>query len=77
MLYHICGIHRWEKDGQEYKCYHDVLRDEQQRRKKWLEKDSAAYNALKAVVNDKNLSRDLSQMTLFKHTSKLEKGYEY
>lgn len=70
ILHHVCGIHSWEEDGQEYKCYHDDLSDEQQKRKKWLEKGCTAWNALKAVVLDKNLLRDLSQMTLFKHTAK-------
>lgn len=68
----MCGVHRWEEDGQEYKCYHEDLNEDQQRRKKWLEKGSAAWNALKAVVLDKNLLRDLRQMTLFKHTGALE-----
>lgn len=39
------------------------------KRKKWLEKGSA-YNVLKPVVLSKDLLRDLSQMTLFKHTGK-------
>ncbi|KAK7909693.1 hypothetical protein WMY93_014377 [Mugilogobius chulae] len=72
ILYHVCGIHRWEEDEQEYRCYHDDLSDEQQKYKKWLKKGCAAWNALKGVVLDKNLLRDLSQMTLFKHTGNLE-----
>lgn len=72
ILFHVCGIHRWEDGGQEYKCYHDDLSADQQRRKKWLQKDSAAYNALKAIVLDKTLLRDLDHMTLFKHTGKME-----
>ncbi|KAK7909695.1 hypothetical protein WMY93_014379 [Mugilogobius chulae] len=54
------------------RCYHDDLSDEQQKYKKWLKKGCAAWNALKGVVLDKNLLRDLSQMTLFKHTGNLE-----
>ncbi|XP_073713994.1 uncharacterized protein [Misgurnus anguillicaudatus] len=72
ILYHVCGVHRWEENGQEYRCYHDDLIDDQQIRKKWLKKGSAAWNALKAVVLDKNLLRVFSQLTLFKHTGNLE-----
>ena len=54
-LYPVSSIHCWEEDGQEYRCYHDDLSEEQQRRKKWLVKGSAAYNSLKAVVLNKNL----------------------
>ncbi|KAK0137191.1 hypothetical protein N1851_026620 [Merluccius polli] len=72
ILHHVCGIHRWEEDGQEYKCNHDDIGDDQQIRKKWLKKGSPAWNALKAVVLDKNLLRDLTNMTLFKHTGNLE-----
>ena len=68
----MCGVHRWEEGGQEYKCYHDDLSADQQRRKKWLQKDSAPYNALKAIVLDKLLLRDMAHMTLFKHTGELE-----
>uniref|UniRef100_A0A8C5GYH7 Uncharacterized protein n=1 Tax=Gouania willdenowi TaxID=441366 RepID=A0A8C5GYH7_GOUWI len=59
-------------DGQEYQCYHEDLDEEQQRRKKWLANDCSAYNALKAVVLDKYLLKDLNQLTLFKHTGGLE-----
>ncbi|KAL7404301.1 hypothetical protein ABVT39_012725 [Epinephelus coioides] len=70
ILYYVCGIHRWEEDGEEYTCLHEELTNEQQRRKKWLKKGSTAYNALKAIILNKNLLRDLGQMTLFKHTGK-------
>ncbi|XP_041799270.1 uncharacterized protein LOC121610987 [Chelmon rostratus] len=60
------------QDGQEYTCRHELLSQDQQRRKKWLMKGSAAWNALKTIVLDKNLLKDLGQMTLFKHTGDLE-----
>nr|XP_055057930.1 uncharacterized protein LOC129442101 [Misgurnus anguillicaudatus] len=63
-------------DGKKkYRCYHDDLIDDQQIRKKWLKKGSAAWNALKAVVLDKNLLRVFSQLTLFKHTRTLLKYF--
>lgn len=75
-MHHVCGIHRWEDDGQEYQCYHKDLSEEQQRRKKWLANDCSAYNALKAVVLDKYLLKDLNQLTLFKHTGTFDYSYE-
>ncbi|XP_057693124.1 uncharacterized protein LOC130916425 isoform X2 [Corythoichthys intestinalis] len=72
ILYHICGIHRWEEDGVERTCYHHQLSAEEQRRKKWLPKDSPAFQTLSDHVLDKNLLKDLNHMTLFKHTGDLE-----
>ncbi|XP_030221446.1 uncharacterized protein LOC115550493 [Gadus morhua] len=72
VLHHICGIHRWEEDGQERTCYHRDLTEEQQRRKKWLQTDSAAFQTLSDHVLNKNLLKDLNHMTLFQHTGALE-----
>ncbi|XP_030208804.1 bis(5'-adenosyl)-triphosphatase enpp4 isoform X4 [Gadus morhua] len=72
VLHHICGIHRWEEDGQEKTCYHRDLTEEQQRRKKWLQTDSAAFQTLSDHVLNKNLLKDLNHMTLFQHTGALE-----
>ncbi|CAM4530108.1 unnamed protein product [Leuciscus chuanchicus] len=72
LLHHICGIHRWEEDGAQYTCHHTTLTEDEQRRKRWLRPDSSAFVALKGVVLDKNLVRDLRQMSLFKHTGSLE-----
>lgn len=41
---------------------------EQQKRKKWLKTDSPSFRALTALVEDKNLLRDIAHMALFKHT---------
>ncbi|XP_063076993.1 uncharacterized protein LOC134466993 [Engraulis encrasicolus] len=72
LLYHIRGIHRWEEEDAEHRCYHPPPTEEEQRRKMWLETDSPAFQALTGLVMDKNLLRDLRQMTLFKHTGSLE-----
>ncbi|CAL8300529.1 unnamed protein product [Boreogadus saida] len=68
VLHHICGIHRWEEDRQERTCYHRDLTEEQQRRKKWLQTDSAAFKTRSDHVLNKNLLKDLNHMTLFQHT---------
>ncbi|XP_049897486.1 uncharacterized protein LOC126388445 [Epinephelus moara] len=72
LLHHICGVHRWQEDGVEHVCHHPAMTEEQQRRKKWLQVESSAFKALKSVVMDNNLLRDLKQMARFKHTGSLE-----
>ncbi|XP_051543374.1 uncharacterized protein LOC127434585 [Myxocyprinus asiaticus] len=72
ILYHICGEHSWIEDGRQCRCLHNDLSPDQQRRKRWLEKESRAFHTLKTLVLDKGLLKDLRQMALFKHTSKLE-----
>ncbi|KAL2076360.1 hypothetical protein ACEWY4_028061 [Coilia grayii] len=72
LLHHICGIHRWEENGQEYTCFHPPLTEEMQKKKRWLQQDSSAFRALKDLVLDQTLLRDLRQMALFKHTGSLE-----
>ena len=68
ILHHICGVHQWVEDGQEYRCLHDNLSEQDQTKKKWLVKGSAAYNILKNLVMDKSLLKNMSDMTLFKHS---------
>ncbi|KAF1395013.1 hypothetical protein PFLUV_G00007130 [Perca fluviatilis] len=68
ILHHICGVHRWEEDGMEHKCYHTELPADEQRKKKWLAEDSPAYKVLYEVVPNTRLLKDLEQMALFKHT---------
>ncbi|XP_063042261.1 uncharacterized protein LOC134436841 [Engraulis encrasicolus] len=73
ILHHVCGIHRWEDDdGVERTCYHQDLTEEQQKRKRWLQEDSAAFKTLSEHILNKNLLKDLNQMTLFQHTGALE-----
>ena len=71
LLHHICGVHRWEDNGVEYKCEHQRLTGGEQRRKKWLKADSSGFHTLKAIVMDPNILRDLKQMSHFKHTGML------
>ncbi|KAL2079298.1 hypothetical protein ACEWY4_025042 [Coilia grayii] len=72
ILHHIRGVHQWEEDGTEYRCFHDDLSADEQRTKKWLKHGSPAYTALYEVVMDTRLLKDLNHMTLFKHTGQLE-----
>ncbi|KAK7132709.1 hypothetical protein R3I93_019063 [Phoxinus phoxinus] len=75
ILHHISGVHRWEENGMEYKCYHKDLTRDQQMMKKWLSVDSPAYKALVEIVMDARLLKDLEQMMLFKHTGTHNVGH--
>lgn len=68
LLHHICGVHRWEEDGEQKTCQHGDLSPEEQRRKRWLQKDSPAFKTLASFVLDKRLMQDLRHVALFKHT---------
>ncbi|XP_065129116.2 uncharacterized protein [Paramisgurnus dabryanus] len=72
ILHHISGEHRWTEDGIQKRCLHPDLNPDQQRRKRWIIKESRAYHTLEKIVLDKGILKDLQQMSLFKHTGKLE-----
>ncbi|ROJ30494.1 hypothetical protein DPX16_23575 [Anabarilius grahami] len=72
LQHHITGVHRWEENGMEYRCFHQDLSAEEQRTKRWLKGNSPAFKALQAMIMDTRLIKDLQQMTLFKHTGQLE-----
>ncbi|CAM4508137.1 unnamed protein product [Leuciscus chuanchicus] len=72
LQHHITGVHRWEENGTEYRCFHQDLSAEEQRTKRWLKGNSPAFKALQAMIMDTRLIKDLQQMTLFKHTGQLE-----
>ncbi|XP_073726206.1 uncharacterized protein [Misgurnus anguillicaudatus] len=68
LQHHVTGVHHWEENGTEYRCFHNDLSAEEQRTKRWLKVNSPAFKALQAMIMDKRLLKDLQQMTLFKHT---------
>jgi hypothetical protein len=71
IVHHTVNHH--EFPGNTYtKCAHAPLTDDEQRRKKWLVPDSAAHNALKSVVLNKTLLKDIRQLNEFCHTGNLE-----
>ncbi|XP_060764820.1 uncharacterized protein LOC132873340 [Neoarius graeffei] len=72
LLHHITGVHRWEDNGMEYRCFHKELSAQQQRSKRWLKVNSPSYKVLKSMMMDTRFLKDLQQMTLFKHTRQLE-----
>ena len=71
LMYHICGIHRWE-DGIEYKVCTWTIIQQGQLSKTLLERDSSAFNDINNVVLDKRLLSDIPYLVEFKHNGKLE-----
>ena len=68
---HVANQHTFDGDLVT-RCAHGVLSNEQQRKKKWLKSDSKAHNAVKEVVLDKRLRKDIRQLSEFCHTGNLE-----
>ena len=74
IVHHISNEHEWDDDPNALfpKCVHPTLSPEEQRSKKWLKSGSAAHNALKTVVLQDTLLRDIKKLTGFHHTGSLE-----
>lgn len=54
LLHHIINKHKFERTYPKYKrCAHKVYSRHEAQRKKWLKKDSPAYNNLEKVIMDK------------------------
>jgi len=71
VVHHIVNVHDFP--GEVFsKCAHPTLTDDEQRRKKWLISQSAAHTALKEVVLNKGLLKDIRQLNEFCHTGNLE-----
>ena len=66
----MCDEHTWEEDGHTHHCQHVPLSAEQRRKRMWMRRESASFNTLSSLVQDKKLLKDLGQMGLFKHTGK-------
>ena len=71
MVHHIVDVHTFDGDIVS-SCPHEELTPENRRKKKWLKKDSKAHNALKEVVLDKRLRKDIRHLSEFCHTGNLE-----
>ena len=71
VVHHISNVH--EFDGEKLtQCPHEPLDPEVAKKKKWLAPGSKAHNALKEVVLDKRLVKDIRQLSEFCHTGCLE-----
>ena len=71
VVHHIVNQHTFTGEHIT-QCPHEPLDPEAARKKKWLKKDSKPHNALKEVVLDKRLVKDIRQLSEFCHTGSLE-----
>ena len=74
IVHHISNVHEWDSDLKALfpKCVHQTLPPEEQHSKKWLRLGSAAHNALRKVVLQDTLLRDMKELCGFHHTGSLE-----
>ena len=73
LVHHIVDKHKFGKTYPKYKrCSHKAYIWNEARKKKWLAKDSSAYNNLEKVVLDKRNLKDMEQLTKPLHTGSLE-----
>lgn len=70
VIYHVAGIHRWSGSTFVNQCPHKPLTKEEQQERLWLKGPSLL--ALKDIVLEPKLVRDIRQLSLFCHTGKLE-----
>ena len=69
---HIANVHEWQNNKFYHKCAHKALSSEEKRKKKWLPVGSHPQEALKAILNDKNIVKDLPYLVQFKHSGEIE-----
>lgn len=59
VVYHICDIHSWDTCDKFHRCEHGPIEVDEETEPAWLEPDSPAHTALKDVVMDKRLLKDI------------------
>ena len=74
IVHHVSNVHEWDSDPKALfpKCVHQTLSPEEQHSKKWLKSGSVAHNALKKVVLQDTLLRDIKKLNGFHQTGSLE-----
>ena len=72
IVHHTANIHQWDSADLYHECPHPPIPRDVARTKRWLRPGSPAHEALKEVVFDKNLLKDIEQLTLNCHTGSLE-----
>ncbi|XP_065195097.1 uncharacterized protein LOC135826412 [Sycon ciliatum] len=72
VLYHVCNTHAWTGGQLCSTCAHSALSSEDERAIKWIKADSEPYKALKGILLDKKLLKDMDKLTKFCHTGSLE-----
>ena len=72
IVHHTANIHHCDSADYYHECPHPPIPRNVARTKRWLRPGSPAHEALKEVVFDKNLLKDIQQLTLSCHTGSLE-----
>ena len=72
IVYHTANIHSWDSADLYHECLHPPIPRDEARSKQWLRPGSPAHEALKEVVFDKTLLKDIEQLTFNCHTGPLE-----
>ena len=72
IVYHTANIHHWDGCQDFHECAHPPIPQEIARRKKWLRVGAPAHDALKEVVWNKSLLKDVAMLAEFIHTGVLE-----
>lgn len=70
ITYHVAGKHKWSGCKFVNACLHGRLNAQQQKAKLWLK--GATLQALKDVIFNPKLLKDIRQICMFCHTGKLE-----
>lgn len=71
IIQHVANVHTFEGKLLT-ECKHDTLNLDIVESTRWLNKNSKAHNALKEVILDKCLCKDIRQLSEFCHTGSLE-----
>jgi len=72
LLYHVTNQHTWDHHDFYHQCDHEPLASDEKRKKKWLRQGSPALEALRKVVMDPRLVKDIKKTTKAVHTGPLE-----
>ncbi|XP_056406820.1 uncharacterized protein LOC130297972 [Hyla sarda] len=73
VLNHVRDIYTWEDDNSQYtSCKHAVLDEEVETPKKMAGRRRCKFEALKKMIKENRLQKDLRQISYFCHTGDLE-----
>ena len=72
IVHHSANIHSWDSADLYHECPHPPIPREEARTKRWFHPGSPAHEALREVVFDKTLLKDIEKLMLNCHTETLE-----
>ena len=71
-MHHTANIHSWDSADIYHECPHPPIPRDEARKKRWLRPGFAGHDALREVVFDKNLLKDIQLLSLCCHPGNLE-----